>query len=72
MYNQHNFDVKHIWNLNKTRIQATEQSRQRVLAQKCSNQIYKTVPMSQKWYNYKCAINATSEVLLRFGWQCVF
>jgi hypothetical protein len=63
---------KTYWNLNKTRIQATRQSRPRALAQKFSNQIYSTIPMSQKWYNYKCAINATSGVLLRFKWQCVF
>lgn len=66
LYNQPNYDVKHIWNLNKTRIQARRKLKARVLAQKCSNQIHSTISMSQKWLNYKYVINATNEVLLRF------
>jgi hypothetical protein len=52
--------------LNETNIQASRQSRTKVLAKRESNAIYRNIPKSWEWITINCAINAVDEVLLRF------
>jgi hypothetical protein len=52
--------------LNETNIQASRQSKAKVLAKKESNAIYKTIPKSWEWLIINYAINVVGEVMPRF------
>jgi len=56
LYNQHNYVLNYVWDLDETIIQASRQVRAKVLAKKRSIDVYNTIPTSQEWLTINCAM----------------
>ncbi len=66
MYQQHNYRLDQIWNLNEIGIQASKQTRIRVMAKRGSHIVYKTIPKSHECLIVNYVVNVARTVLLRF------
>jgi len=66
LYNQHNYTIDHVWNLDETWIQAGKHFGARVLVKRGSKTVYSTIPKSQEWLTIKFEVDVVGGVLLGF------
>jgi hypothetical protein len=66
LYNKHNYHVDHIWNNDEIGIQASRQTKARVLAKHSSQQVYKTIPKSKERFIMNCGANIVKGFLPAF------
>ncbi len=66
LYNKHNYDAHHIWNLDATWIQACGQLGANILAKQGSQQVYIIIPKLREWLIVNCIINTFRKSLPRF------
>jgi hypothetical protein len=73
LYNKHNYHVDHIWNNDEIGIQASRQTKVRVLAKHGSQQVYKTIPKSRERFTINCGANIVkrffASILHIQGWK---
>ena len=59
LYNEHQYDSRCIWNIDKSRYQAFQYGFAKVFAKRGLKGVHKIIPAERKWLNVLSTINAS-------------